>query len=171
MPATVPEIIKMFYNCGGERQTFAYRLLTPINAGLPPSSEGLLLSCEGPSPSSVLLPPRTRKRRHQGGRHTLWNGRPTLRDGRPTLWDGRPTLCAGRPALRDAIGRHGALWDGRPTLWDGRPTLWDGRPTLCEGRPALRDTIGRHMLFLAPETVSELFFIFRGMVMFLSEMM
>ena len=29
-PATVPGIIKMFYNCGGERQTFACRLLTPI---------------------------------------------------------------------------------------------------------------------------------------------
>ena len=119
----------MFYNCGGERQTFACRLLTPINAGLPPSSEGLPLSCEGPSPSSVLLPPcflvrrGTRKRRHQVDR-------PTLRDGRPTLWDGRPTLCEGRPALRDAIGRHSALWDGRPTL--------------CEGRPALRDAIGQH---------------------------
>ena len=35
MPATVPEIIKMFYNCAGERQTFACRILTPINAGLP----------------------------------------------------------------------------------------------------------------------------------------
>ena len=34
MPATVPEIIKMFYNCAGERQTFACRTLTPINAGL-----------------------------------------------------------------------------------------------------------------------------------------
>ena len=44
----------MFYNCGGERQTFACRLLTPINAGLPPSSEGMPLSCEGPPPSSVL---------------------------------------------------------------------------------------------------------------------
>ena len=105
MPATFPEIIKMFYNCGGERQTFACRLLTPINAGLPPSSEGLPLSCEGPPPSSVLLPPwclvwrGTRKRRYRGGRPTLW-------DGRPTLWDGRATLCEGRPALRDAIGRH-----------------------------------------------------------------
>ena len=49
-----PEIIKMFYNCGGERQTFACRLLMPINAGLPPSSEGLPLSCEGSPPSSVL---------------------------------------------------------------------------------------------------------------------
>ena len=165
MPATFPEIIKMFYNCGGERQTFACRLLTPINACLPPSSEGLPLSCEGSPPSSVLLPPcclvwhGTRKRRYQGGR-------PTLRDGRPTLWDGRPTLCEGRPTLRDAIWRHGVLWDGRPTLWDGRPTPWDGRSTLCEGRPALRDAIGRHMLFLTPETVSELIFIFRSMVMF-----
>ena len=135
-PATVPEIIKMFYKCGGERQTFACRLLMPVKAGLPPSSEG-------PPPSSVLLPPccvvwrGTRKRRHQGGITALWDGKPTLRDGRPTLWDGRPTLCEGRPALRDAIGRHGALWDGRPTLWDDRPTL-------CEGRPALRDAIGRH---------------------------
>ena len=170
MPATVPEFIKMFYNCGGERQTFACRLLMPINAGLPPSSEGLPLSCEGPPPSSVLLPPccvvwrGIRKRRHQGGITSLCDGKPTLRDG-------RPTLCEGRPALRDAIGRHGALWDGRPTIWDGRPTLWDDRPTLCEGRPALRDAIGRHMLFLAPETVSELIFIFRGMVMFLSQML
>ena len=132
MPATVPEIIKMFYNCGGERQTFACRLLMPINAGLPPSSEGLPLSCEGPPPANVLLPPccvvwcGIWKRRHQGGITALWDGRPMLRDGRPTLWDGRPTLCEGRPALRDAIGRHGAQWDGRATLWDGRPTLWDG---------------------------------------------
>ena len=129
----------MFYNCGGERQTFACRILMPIKAGLPPSSEGMPLSCEGPPPSSVLLPPccvvwrRTRKRRHQGG--------------------------------------ITALWDGRPTLWDGRPTVWDGMPTLCEGRPVLRDAIGRHMLFLATETVSELIFIFRGMVMFLSHML
>ena len=150
-----------FFSSSGQL-TFACRLLTPINAGLPPSSEGLPLSCEGPPPSSVLLPPccvvwrGTRKRRHQGGRPTLWNGR-------PTICDGRPTLCAGRPALRDAIGRHGALWDGRPTLWDGRPAI-------CDGRPALRDAIGRHMLFLAPETVSELILIFRGMVMFLSGM-
>ena len=65
------------------------------------------------------------------------------------------SLCEGRPALRDAIGRHGALWDGRPTLWDGRSTLF-------EGRPALRDAIGRHMLFLAPETVSELILSFEA---------
>ena len=75
MPATVPEIIKMFYNCGGERQTFACRLLTPINAGLPPYSEGLPLSYEGPPPSGLLLPPccvvwrGTRKRRQQGGHY------------------------------------------------------------------------------------------------------
>ena len=120
-PATVPEIIKICYNCGGERQTFARHQLTPINAGLPLSSEGLPLSCEGPPSSSVLLPPccGTRKRRQQGGITALWDGIPTLRDGRPTLWDGRPTLCEGRPALRNAIGRHGALWDGWPTLWDG----------------------------------------------------
>ena len=144
-PATVPEIIKMFYNCGGERQTFACRLLTHINAGMPPSSEGLPLSCEGPPPSSVLLPPccvvwrGTRKRRQQGGITALWDGRPTLRDGRPTLWDGRPTLCEGRPALRYAIGWHGAIWDGRPMLWDGRPTLRDGisvsLPFASEGLP------------------------------------
>ena len=35
MPTTVPEIIYNFYNCGGEWQTFACRLLTPIDAGLP----------------------------------------------------------------------------------------------------------------------------------------
>ena len=98
MPATVPEIIKIFYNCGGEWQTFACRLLTPINTGLPPSSEDLPLSCEGPPTSSVLLPPccgvrrGTRKRRQQGGITALWDGRPALRDGRPTLRDGRPTL-------------------------------------------------------------------------------
>ena len=34
-PATFPGIIQMFYNCGGERQTFACRILTPINACLP----------------------------------------------------------------------------------------------------------------------------------------
>ena len=176
MPATVPEIIKKIYNCGGERQTFACRLLTSINAPLSPSSECLPLSCEGTLPSSVLLPPScvvwrgNRKRRHHGGITALWDGRPTLSDGRPTLWDGRPTLCEGRPALRDAIGRHGALWGGRPTLWDGRPTLCDGRPPLCEGRPVLRDAIGRHMLFLAPETASEIIFIFRGMVMFRLEL-
>ena len=73
MPATVPEIIKMFYNCGGERQTFACRLLTPINAGLPPSSEGLPLSCEGPPPSSVLLPPCCRL--------VAWYGAELERDG------------------------------------------------------------------------------------------
>ena len=168
MTATVPEIIKMFYNCGCERQTFACRLLMPINAGLPPSSEGLPLSCEGPLPSSVLLPPccmvwrGTRKRRHQGGITVLWDCIPTLRDGRPTLWDGRPTLCEGRPALRDAMGWHGALWDGRPTLWDDRPTLY-------KGRPALRDAIGRHGAFPSIREVSELIFIFRGMVMFLSQ--
>ena len=144
-----PRNYNFFYNCGGERQTFACRLLKPINAGLPPSSEGLSLSFEGPPPSSVLLPPcfvvwrGNRKRRHQGGRPTLWDGRPTiwdsrptLREGRPTLLDGRPTLYEDRPVLRDAIGRHGAPWDGRPTLY--------------EGRPALRDAIGRHMLLLAP---------------------
>ena len=123
-PSPKLNVIKMFYNCGGERQIFACRHLAPIDAGLPPSSEGLPLSCEGTPPSSVLLPPccviwrGTRKRRHQRGITALWDRRPTLRDG--------------RPALRDAIWRHGALWDGRPTLWDGRPTL-------CEGRPALRD--------------------------------
>ena len=125
MPATVPKFIKMFYNCGGERQTFACRLLTPINAGLP----HLARVC------------RYRARVHRlpacccrfvawygaelerdgirGGITALWDGRLTLRDDRPTLWDGGPTLCEGRPALRDAIGRYGALWDGRPTLWDG----------------------------------------------------
>ena len=123
MPATVPEF---FYNCGGERQTFACRLLTPINTGMPPSSEDLPLLCEGPPPSSVLSPPYCvvwRGTRQEGGITALCDGRLTLRDGRPTLWDGRPTLYEGRPALRDAIVRHGALWDGRPTLWDGRPTL------------------------------------------------
>ena len=129
-----------FYNCEGERQTFACRLLMTINAGLPPS-----LSCEGPPPSSVLLLlccmvwRGTRKRRHQGGITAQWDDRPTLRGDRPTLWDSRPTLCEGRPALKDAIWRHGALWDGRATLWDGRPTLWDGitvsLPPASEGLP------------------------------------
>ena len=162
MPATVPKIIIIFYNCGGERKPFACGLFTPINAGRPPSSNGLPLSCEGPPPSSVLLLPcwvvwrGTRKRRQPGGITALWDDRPMLRDGRPTLWDSRPTLCECRPALRDAVGRHSALWDGRPTL--------------CEGRPALRNAIGRHMLLLAPATVSELIFICRGLMMFLSEM-
>ena len=157
MPATVPEIIKMFYNCAGERQTFACRTLTPINAGLPHLARVCRYRARVHRLPALLLPPccvawrGTRKRRHQEGITALWDGRPTLWDGRPTLWDGRPTLWDDRPALRDAIGRHGALWDGiptlwdgRPTLWDGRPTLWDGRPTLWDDRPALRDAIGRH---------------------------
>ena len=120
MPATVPEIIKMFYNCGGERQTFACRLLTPINAGLPHLAMVCRYRARIQRVVAALLRGMARNSKETAtGRHhcaSLWDGRPTIRDGRPTLWDGRPTLCEGRPALRDAIGRHGALWDGRPTL-------------------------------------------------------
>ena len=152
MPGTVPEIIKMFYNCAGERQTFACRILTPINAGLPHLARvcryrarvhrlpacccrlvawhGAELERDGIRKASLHY--GTADRRYGNGRPTLW-------DGRPTLWDGRPTLWDDRPALRDAIGRHGTLWDGIPMLWDGIPTLWDGisdsLPHASEGLP------------------------------------
>ena len=128
MPATVPEIIKMFYNCEGERQTFACRLLTQV---CPPSSEGLPFSCEGSPPSSVLLQPccvvwrGTRKRRHQGGITALWDGRPTLRDGRVTWCAmGRQTDAMGRQT--DAMGRQTDAM-GRQTDAMGRQTDAIGR--------------------------------------------
>ena len=141
MPATVPEIIKMFYNCAGERQTFACRLLTPINAGL----LHLARVCRYRARVHRLPACCCRLVAWHGaelkrdGITALWDGRSTLWDGRPTLWDGRPTLWDDRPALSDAIGRHGALWDGIPMLWDGIPTLWDGisvsLPHASEGLP------------------------------------
>ena len=135
MPATVPEIIKMFYNCGGERQTFAC-LLTQVCPHLARARErGYAVIVRGAKAFQRVVAALlrglwrgTRKRRHLGGITALWDGRPTLRDG-------KPTLCEGRPALREAIGRHGALWDGRPALWDGRPTLWVSLPPASEGLP------------------------------------
>ena len=145
MPATVSEIIKMFYNCGGERQTFSCRLLTPTNADLPPSSEGLPLSCEGPPPSSVLLPSccvvwrGTRKRRHQRGITALWDGRPTLREA------DRRYGTADRRYVKAACveGRNRATWCamerqtdtmGRQTDAMGRQTDVMWRQTCAEGR-------------------------------------
>ena len=99
-------------------------------------------------------------------------GRQTDAKGRQTDAMGRQTDAMWRQTC--AEGRNRATWCamGRQTDAMGRQTdAMGGRPTLCEGRSALVDAIGRHMLFLAPETVSELIFIFRGMVMFLSQIL
>ena len=62
---------------------------------------------------------------------------------------------------------------GRQTDAMGRQTDVMGRQTDAMGRQT--DAMGRQTdaegLFLAPETVSELIFIFRGVVMFLSQML
>ena len=132
MPATVPEIIKMFYNCAGERQTFPCRILTPINAGLP----HLARVC------------RYRARVHRLPacccRLVAWHGAELERDGirKASLYYGRQTDAMGRQT--DAMGRQTDAM-GRQTDTMGRQTCAEGRnrATWCAmGRHT--DAMGRH---------------------------
>ena len=132
MPATVPEILKMFYNCAGERQTFACCILTPINAGLP----HLASVC------------RYRSRVHRLPacccRLVAWHGAELERGGirKASLHYGTQTDAMGRQT--DAMGRQTDAM-GRQTDAMGRQTCAEGRnrATWCAmGRHT--DAMGRH---------------------------